>query len=213
MVSVRDVSAHFRRVRVSGESLRATTCAAGDKIQFMVPDVGPRTFTPFAHDAASGSVELLAFVHSETGAGRWARELRQGARLRAFGPRGSLPLSALYGSVVIFGDETAFAAAKALSDVRGPSEGVAFVFECTNRDESSGLRDLELDNAVASETGRSVTWMRSGRTCADPEAPPGAHLVLAERSVDEGARARLKAQGLRSRQKVKDRADGKQGLD
>jgi len=217
--SVRDVSPHFRRIRVSGESLRAATCAAGDKIQFMVPDVGPRTFTPFAHDAASGSLELLAFVHSETGAGRWARELREGAGLRAFGPRGSLPLSALYGSVVIFGDETAFAAAKALSDVRGPSEGVAFVFECTHGEESElVLRDLGLDNAIVVQRQAGGGHLDEVETHVRTilKRLPGAHLVLIGHAQSiQALRARLKAQRAEhAGQKVKAYwADGKQGLD
>jgi NADPH-dependent ferric siderophore reductase len=217
--SVRDVSPHFRRVRVSGESLRAVTCAAGDKIQIMVPDVGPRTYTPFAHDAVNGSVEILAFVHGDTGGARWARELREGARIRAFGPRGSLPLSALYGSVVIFGDETAFAAARALSTVRGPSDGVAFVFECTNRDEAElVLRDLGLDNAVVvqRQAGRAHLDEVETHVRAILKRLPGAHLVLVGHAQSiQALRARLKAQRAEhAGQKVKAYwADGKQGLD
>jgi NADPH-dependent ferric siderophore reductase len=217
--AVRDVSAHFRRLRVSGESLRSAGCAAGDKVQVMVPEAGPRTYTPFSHDAASGSMELLAFVHGDTPASRWARQLSQGARFRAFGPRGSLPLAALRGPVVLFGDETSFAAAKALHDVRGDDDGLALIFESTQRDEAAlVLRDLGLEQhaLVPRQIGDSHLDAVESHVRDALARLTGAQLVLTGHAQSiQALRARLRARpAAHTGQKVKAYwADGKAGLD
>src|SRR4051794_14797985 len=125
IADVSDVSAHFRRFRIAGESLRDNGCSAGDKVQIMIADAGTRTFTPFAADASAGTFDLLAYAHGDAPAAVWSRSARAGLRFRAFGPRGSLPLSSLAGPVVMFGDETSFAAAKSLFDVRGEADGLS----------------------------------------------------------------------------------------
>jgi NADPH-dependent ferric siderophore reductase len=220
--AVRDVSPHFRRLRVSGESLRGTACAPGDKLQIMIADAGPRTYTPFAHDAASGSLELLAYVHGDSPAALWSRNVQSGARPRAFGPRASLALAALTGPVVLFGDETSFAVAKSLHDARGGGAGLSCVFECTQQAEAAlVLRDLGLASHALVQRQHDRAHLDALDTqlraaLARLGTGQGANLVLTGHAQTiQALRARLKARpAAQATQKVKAYwADGKQGLD
>lgn len=216
---VRDVSPHFRRLRVSGPSLRAGNCAAGDKLQVMIPEAGPRTYSPFAPDVSSGSLELLAYAHGDTPAGRWAKRQRSGATFRAFGPRGSLPLADLSGPVVMFGDETSFAAARSLLDARGQDADLAFIFECTNEEESQlVLGDLGVGRAALvqrQDTRKHLDAVEEHVRSALIRLA-GARLILTGHAQTiQAVRSRFKiSPAPHVAQKTKAYwADGKQGLD
>ncbi|MET0387760.1 MAG: siderophore-interacting protein, partial [Polyangiales bacterium] len=144
---VRDVSPHFRRLRISSDALRtSSSVSAGDKVQIMVPESGPRTYSPFAHDVTRSSVDLLAYVHDDGATARWLRAAARGGELLIFGPRGSLALGTLAGPVVLFGDETSYGAAAALRGARTAGDSLAFVFECSDPDESAtALRDVGIE--------------------------------------------------------------------
>jgi NADPH-dependent ferric siderophore reductase len=216
---VRDVAPHFRRFRVSGESLRASGCAAGDKIQIMIGEAGPRTFTPFAPNAAAGTLDFLAYVHGDEPAAAWAKSAHSGLSFRAFGPRGSLPLSSLVGPVVMFGDETSFGAAKSLFDRRGAADGLSYVFESTERDEAETvLADLGLSASVVvkRQAERAHLGEIEAQLRAALEQQPDATLVLTGHAqMIQAIRAGLKERPVSFRgQKVKAYwADGKKGLD
>lgn len=217
--SVRDVSAHFRQVRVSAPSLRAASVSPGDKLQIMIIESGPRTYSPFSHDPAAGTVELLAYVHGDNPSSAWIRNLVSGAVFRAFGPRGSLPLASLSGPVVLFGDETSFGVAAALSKARGPSDGLSFVFECTNPVEArSVLAELGLTSCevVAREPALAHARAVDAGIRAALTRHAGAHLVLTGHAqMIQAVRASLKTDSPKyASQKVKAYwADGKRGLD
>jgi len=216
---VADVSAHFRRFKISGESLRENRSAPGDKVQIMIGDIGPRTFTPFAADANAGTFDILAYVHGDAPAAAWARTTQAGTRFRAFGPRGSLALNSLAGPVVMFGDETSFGAAKSLFDLRGGADGLSFVFESTDTDEAKAvLTELGMSEAavVRREPGRTHLSELESQLRAALELRGDASLVLTGHAqMIQAVRARLKARPVKHRgQKVKAYwADGKKGLD
>jgi NADPH-dependent ferric siderophore reductase len=214
-----DVSAHFRRFRVSGESLRATGCSAGDKIQIMISEAGTRTFSPFSHDPAAGTFEFLAFVHGDAPAAAWCRNAQVGQHFRAFGPRGSLPFSSLMGPVVMFGDETSFGAARSLLDARGGSDSTSFVFESTEPDEAQEVLN-ELGLGAASVVPRRadrahVSEVAARLRAAVSDADDATLVLTGHAQMIQAIRAQLKAEPLALRgQKVKAYwADGKKGLD
>jgi NADPH-dependent ferric siderophore reductase len=216
---IRDVAPHFRRLRVSAPWLRTTTVAAGDKLQIMILESGPRTYTPFSHDASAGTIELLAYVHGDTPGAAWVRDLRTGARFRAFGPRGSLALSSLNGPVVLFGDETSFAIAVALQQVRGANDALSFVFECSAPEEAERvLSDLGLSqhSVIARQPARAHLNAVESEIRAALAQHPNAHLVLTGHAqMIQAIRAAFKSQpAAYTDQKVKAYwADGKRGLD
>lgn len=216
---VRDLSEHFRRVRVSAPWLREAACGAGDKLQIMINSSGPRTYTPFGHDAQSGKLELLAYVHGDTATAQWIRALRVGSTCRAFGPRGSLALSSLQGPVVFVGDETSFAAATALQRTRAAADGVGYVFECTHRDESANvLEELGLGSRVLVPRQAAHAHLDALEEAvrAALVQRPNARLVLTGHAQTiQGLRKRLKARPAPSAGQTTKAywADGKRGLD
>lgn len=218
----RDVSPRFRRFRVASASLRAKPCAAGDKLQVMVGEAGPRTFTPFAPDREAGKFDFLAYVHGTSPAAAWAREAQPGLRFRAFGPRGSLPLASLAGPVVMFGDETSLGAAKSLVDSRGAGggvDGVKLVFECNDRGETElalaelGLRDAQL--VPRAPDLAHIGSLEEQLRAALAQRPDATLVLTGHAQAIQAVRRRLKSGQVPVReQKVKAYwADGKKGLD
>lgn len=84
----------------------------GDKIQILLPDNDVRTYTPIA----SAPPTLLVHLHADTPGPRWARSVAVGEVFRFKGPDRSLRLPD--GPVVIVGDETSVAVAKAFTIAR-----------------------------------------------------------------------------------------------
>lgn len=217
--SVRERSPHFRQLQLSGDWLRSTQCSAGDKLQIMIADAGPRTYTPFAHDAAQGRLSLLAYVHGDTPGAAWMARAQVGQALRVFGPRGSLPLGAGHGPVVFAGDETSFGAAVALHEARAARDPLVFVFECTDVVESE-LVLSEYGIVAFRLVARQPSGAHHGALAAAIRGAlgenAGSQLVLTGHAQTiQGVRAKLKQEHVAyAGQKVKAYwADGKQGLD
>ncbi len=207
----------FRRLTLSGEALRSASYAPGDKVQVMLAD-GVRTYSPFAFDAARGTLDLLVYLHGDASPGaRWAARAEVGDEVLLFGPRGSLPLSVLTaaGPVVLFGDETSFGVAHALCEHAG--DAARLVFEVSSRDEA--LAALGPLAARAELVARSAAGEHIQELCEPLRAAlaePTSQLVLTghARSIQR-VRAELPAKpGARPTQKVKAYwALGKTGLD
>ena len=217
--AVRDLSPHYRRFHVTAPWLRDASWSAGDKLQIMIAEAGPRTYTPFSRDSATGSFDLLAYVHGDTPGAAWIEKARPGLRFRAFGPRGSLPLGALEGPVVFAGDETSFAAATSLREARGASDGLSFVFECTHTDEAQHVLSqlgLERHAIVARQPAAAHLDALEAALHEALAQQPQAQLVLTGHAQTiQAIRQRLKLRPAQhAGQKVKAYwADGKRGLD
>lgn len=141
---VTHLSEHFERIDFVCEALQGGRCAPGDKVQISF-DGGPRTYTPFAFDSARGALSVLVYLHGDGPSARWARNVNEGDRALAFGPRGSLALTPESGPLTLFGDETSFGLARVLLESRGKASGLSFVFEVTNPNESrAALEALEV---------------------------------------------------------------------
>jgi NADPH-dependent ferric siderophore reductase len=84
----------------------------GDKIQILLPDNDVRTYTPIPGDPPT----LLIHLHADTPGPRWARGVAPGDTFRFKGPDRSLRLPD--GPVVIVGDATSVAVAKAFALAR-----------------------------------------------------------------------------------------------
>lgn len=215
---VRDVSPHFRWMELEGDALRGVSWSAGDKVQVYLPSVGMRTYTPLAWDAARGATQLLVYLHGNSPGAEWGRNARVGDGCQFMGPRGSLALASLQGPVVLFGDETSFAVAHALRNLRAGAEGVEQVFEVSSRDESeSVLRELHLSDGAMVERapGEGHLPAVAEQLGAALKRRPGAHLVMTGRAqAIQALRARLRADGVDAPRKVKAYwAVGKRGLD
>jgi NADPH-dependent ferric siderophore reductase len=134
------------------------------------------------------------------------------------GPRGSLPLAGLQGPVVLFGDETSFAVAHTLRNLRAGVGGVEQVFEVSSRDESERvLKEFHLSGSAVIERtpGEAHLPAVAERLRAALRQQPGASLVLTGRAqAIQELRSRLRADGVGAAQKVKAYwSAGKSGLD
>lgn len=199
----------FRRLTLEGESLRGASFTPGDKVQ-VVLEGGTRTYTPFAFDPAKGTFDLLVYVHGDTPGAAWGRGAKAGERIHVFGPRGSIALDALAGPVLVTGDETSFAVARAQLDRGG---AVAPVFEVTNVAESSAVLvalGLEVDLVARTPDEAHLDELE-----AKLRARKAHTLVLTGKAQTiQALRARLRARPPFAAQKTKGYwAPGKRGLD
>jgi ferric-chelate reductase (NADPH) len=131
---LRDVAANFRLITLTGDGLQGAAWVPGQKVQLLLGGWVQRTYTPLAWNSASGSLQLLAFMHGEFPGSDWARQLQVGQPCSVFGPRGSLDLTALARPGLLFGDETSFGLAHALRFTPAGGEGVQLVLEVGSRE-------------------------------------------------------------------------------
>jgi NADPH-dependent ferric siderophore reductase len=219
VASVRDVAPQFRRVELAGDDLRGLGYRAGDKVQVFLPGVGPRTYTPFGFDATRGVMQLLVYAHGESPGAVWGRRISVGERVRVFGPRSSLALEGLTGPVVLFGDETSFAVARALVEKRGSAADVGLVFECDDKAAAdAALADLGLAEArlVARGDGHLSEVEAELRAALGRSSGGAATLVLTGKATSiQAIRAAFKARpAAHAKQMTKAYwAPGKVGLD
>ncbi|QSQ25109.1 siderophore-interacting protein [Pyxidicoccus parkwayensis] len=215
---VRDVSPRFRWMELVGAGLRDVHWNAGDKVQVFLPGLGMRTYTPLAWDAVRGATQLLVYLHGNSPGAEWGRNVRVGDRCQFMGPRGSLPLAALQGPVVLFGDETSFAVAHSLRNLRAGVGGVEQVFEVSSRAESDGvLKEFHLSGSAVIERTPDEAHLTAvaERLRVALQQRPGANLVMTGRAqAIQALRSRLRADGVGGAQKVKAYwSAGKSGLD
>jgi len=215
---VTHLSEHFERVDFVGEALRGVRFSTGDKLQIAF-DGGPRTYTPFYCDLARGALSILIYLHGDGPSARWARELKEGDRAFAFGPRSSLDLATATTPIALFGDETSFGLALALCEAGSGTGELAFVFEVTDPRESRAVLDaLELPNAeVVARRGDDEQLSEvEARLRARLARDGGTRLVLTGKAQSiQTLRKRLKAEpAAHTAQLVKAYwSPGKRGLD
>ncbi|MBX3232168.1 MAG: siderophore-interacting protein [Labilithrix sp.] len=215
VASVRDVGPRLRIAELAGDALRGVAWTPGDKVQVYLPGRGMRTYTPLRWDKERGETSFLLYVHSTTTPGAaWAAGLRAGDEVSFFGPRSSIRFPELSEPVVLFGDETSFAAGRALHDARRAT----CVFEVD--DEAAAKSALD----AIGLGGATVV----ARGAADAHLPDVAARIAEELAKDTRAslaltgkaqaiqllRARLKASGsLRAGKTKAYWSVGKKGLD
>lgn len=199
----------FRRLVLNGPDLRGVKWTPGDKLQVYFSSVGMRTYTPLRWDVAKGETELVAYLHGETPAMKWARNASPGDAVQLFGPRASL----VVGDSIVFGDETS------VGLVAANGEGARAVLEATHASEVeaalaalglTGTRIIERQPGDAHHEAMIDAVARSWASHSNSE------LVLSGRGAAiQAVRRGLKARGVNlSRSRAKAYwALGKVGLD
>jgi ferric-chelate reductase (NADPH) len=144
----RAVADNFRLITLEGEGLQGAAWVPGQKVQLLLGGWVQRTYTPLAWNAASGSLQLLAYAHGEFPGSDWVRQLEVGQPCSVFGPRGSLDLTALTRPGLLFGDETSFGLAHALRFTPSGTDGVEIVLEVSSREAArSALEAVGVERA------------------------------------------------------------------
>jgi ferric-chelate reductase (NADPH) len=219
VAEVHEVSAHVRRIVISGEGLLDVVWRAGDKIQVLLPTRDVRTYTPAAWDADKGTTELLVFDHGDSPGAVWGRRVRAGDGCRFVGPQRSLGRSRGRAGIV-FGDETSYAVALAMARAV-PSAPLACVLEVGDRAEGEavvaaiGLGDRAQVAVIERRANDAHLADVTSELARGLRAHPGGELLLTGRAQSiQAVRARLRAAGVRDRGANKAYwAPGKTGLD
>jgi ferric-chelate reductase (NADPH) len=150
VTALEHVADAFTRVTFAGDELRGVSWTPGQKVQIAVKGFTQRTFTPLVWNATEGSTELLVYAHGGGPVARWIGELEVGTSCSLFGPRASLDLDAVGRPALLFGDETSFGLARALSSTARGAAEVPLLFEVSSRSASEqalaavGIRGAEL---------------------------------------------------------------------
>ncbi|WP_211853878.1 siderophore-interacting protein [Plastoroseomonas hellenica] len=132
------LSEGFRLITLAGPGLRDVAWKPGQKIQIDVGAGANRTYTPLSWDAIAGEARILAFAHGDGPGAAWALNARAGDACQFFGPRRSLDLEGVDDDLpVLFGDETSFGLAQALSARLGASGAAVFLFEVSSVEAST----------------------------------------------------------------------------
>lgn len=116
VTQVTALSPYLVRFDVAGDELRDVKWTPGDKAQLLIPGQAVRTYTPFSW--RDGGASFLGFIHGHTPGSNWVRALRPGDPVDFIGPQRSLNANGLNGTVVVVGDETSIAVARAFSESR-----------------------------------------------------------------------------------------------
>lgn len=216
VAAVEVLSPHFRLIDLEGDALKGVAWAPGQKVQVaMGTGMTARTYTPMRWDTVAGSTRLLAFSHGDGPGARWATSLRAGDACQFLGPRRSLDLADL-GGTVLFGDETSFALAAALGDSRGGQRPTC-VFEVTDVAEATavlqvlGIADVRL---VERQVGDG--HLTAAATATSETTTNGAPIVLTGKASSiQHIQRHLKASEVSpARMRTKAYwATGKKGLD
>ncbi|WP_213978968.1 siderophore-interacting protein [Sphingomonas sp. dw_22] len=135
VTAVEPLSARFRLIDLAGDALQGVVWRPGQKIQVMLGGLfTARTYTPMEWDAR-GSTRILAWSHGAGPGSDWATGLAEGDECQFFGPRRSLDVADIEGPLVLFGDETSFGLAAALTGMSGRTPPPQLLFEVSDAGE------------------------------------------------------------------------------
>jgi len=147
------VGERFRLIDILAKGCRGVKRQPGSKLKIDIGDGMTRTYTPIAINAKSGRVRILAYIHNKSPASQWASAIAVGDNTYTSAPRSSLDLNELSSSVVFFGDETSFGAAKTLQFHLGSDFSVYCVFEVRQPQQAEAVVErLELANVTLVQT-------------------------------------------------------------
>jgi NADPH-dependent ferric siderophore reductase len=111
----------FRLITLEGRALRGVKWVPGQKLQVAMGSAfSARTYTPIDWDAAAGRTRILGWTHGEGPGSAWVRDVQPGEECDLFGPRASLDVRGMGGTLALFGDETSIGLARALAHGDGP---------------------------------------------------------------------------------------------
>ncbi|MFC3126610.1 siderophore-interacting protein [Pseudoroseomonas globiformis] len=182
--AVRKLTPHMLRITLEGPDLAGFQSPGfGDHVKLfflepgqdpaILPQQGPeglvfpgderpamRDYTPRAHDAAAGTLDIDFALHEAGPATAWAAKARPGDRLLIGGPRGSLIVPVAFDWHLLVGDDTALPAiARRLEELP----------ESTNALVVAEVNGQEDEYPLASRARTTIRWVhRGGSPAGDP---------------------------------------------
>ncbi|MET0208936.1 MAG: siderophore-interacting protein [Burkholderiaceae bacterium] len=150
VLSVEDVTPHFRRVVLGGESLSDFVSASFDdhvKLIFAPDGDTPvmRDYTPRRYDNAARELVLEFAQHGDGPAAAWAAKAQPGHTLTVAGPRGSQIVPTDYEWHLLAGDETALPAVARRLEELPPGATVTLLLTVPETDRRTFATQAEVD--------------------------------------------------------------------
>lgn len=109
------VGGDFHVIELGGAELQAVSWTPGEIVQVGMGGFKARSYTPFAWDPEAGRAKLLVYTRAAGPGSAWASAVVPGTACEFFGPREALRHGVGESRVLLFGDETSFALALALT--------------------------------------------------------------------------------------------------
>ncbi|CAN5444515.1 siderophore-interacting protein [soil metagenome] len=205
---------HLSRITLGGPDLAGVSWTPGAKVQLRMEGITARTYTPSSWDAEAGTTDLITYDHGDGPGAQWVRCAAVGTHVQLFGPRGSLDLSGLAGTVVLAGDETALGLALALRSVPAVV-ATTLLFEATDPAALTAAAvalGLEVEVSPAGAPKALAEQVASAISGTDG---PVALVLAGDQATIKVVRAHLKVADVRpAATKVKAYwAEGRTGLD
>lgn len=119
----------LKLVRFESDVVRKRSFLPGQWVEFRVSDGDFRHYSPSAHNAESGLMEVLFYLHEKGPGSTWADNLKAGDEMMMLGPAGKFVLHKNAAHHLFIGDETSIGVCKVMQDALG-SDNFTCLIEC-----------------------------------------------------------------------------------
>lgn len=96
----------LKKIVFQGDALKGLKCAPGAQIEPRVSDTHMRHYNPSAFDSATGTMEMLIYLHGKGPGSAWADKVIVGDKINLMGPAMKVKLDNTQRNFVFLGDET-----------------------------------------------------------------------------------------------------------
>lgn len=97
---------YLKKIAFQGDALKGLKCPPGAQIEPRVSDTHMRHYNPSAYDAATGTMEMLIYLHGMGPGSAWAEKIQVGDKLNIMGPAMKIQGDSSLAKQVFLGDET-----------------------------------------------------------------------------------------------------------
>ena len=97
---------YLKKIVFTGDALKGLKCPPGAQIEPRVSDRHMRHYNPSAYDAATGTMEMLIYLHGMGPGSAWAEKIQAGDKLNIMGPAMKIHADESHARQVFLGDET-----------------------------------------------------------------------------------------------------------
>ncbi len=132
----------------------------GQKIQIKVTDQELRSYTPTKWEKDQRTFETLIYNHGNGPGALWSASAKPSMPVQVVGPRNSLDIREIDGSLFFFGDETTYGLAYALKEAH--SHKIGCFFEASKTlDAAKALEFLNLDQTNLFERDKDNSHLQA----------------------------------------------------
>ncbi len=130
VVATEYLDAKLKMVRLESDVVRKRSFQPGQWVEFRVSDHDFRHYTPSAHNARTGLMEVLFYLHEKGPGSTWAHQIKPGDEMMMLGPAGKFVLNPKAPHHLFVGDETSIGVCKVMQDALGERANFTCLIEC-----------------------------------------------------------------------------------